>query len=201
MAVIITKPVTEQYDVNVTDNSGGQNVLGLALAADPEAARLFAPRPLTFSAEFTALGDEAQTLAALQPVNLTGLGVLFPAGTMRNIRTRCWSKRAAATNAGYVERVTVVQGGAPPTLPALVTLAGSLDNGSNDNRAIVQTNNLNSAPGAPQYGAGVVSLDGTNVIVGFQNFLGSTGAVTATVGCRVRLEVIVDPLVVIPVFV
>lgn len=200
MAIIITKAVTELFDPNVTDASGGFALLSAVNNNDPEAARLFGPRPFTFSAEGTSLGDEALTLAALQPVNLTGLGVTVPAGTMRNILTRLWSKKAAATNAGYRESLLTVQGAAAPTLPTASTLAGALENGSNDTRTLAQSCNNNNAA-APQYAGGILAIDGTNLIVGVQNFLGSTGAATATAGMRWRLEVLVSPLVTIPVFV
>jgi hypothetical protein len=200
MVVLASGPLFGAYDPNITDSVGGIGLIAAVNNADPEASNRFAPRPITFTWDGTCLGDEALTVAAAVPINLTGLGVTFPVGTMRNIRVRCWSKRAAATNAGYTEKIYTVQGGAPPTLPALVTLAGSLDNGANDNRALIQINNLNSAPGAPQYAAGVLALDGTNVVCGVQNYLGSTAAVTATPGIRVRLEVLVDPLVILAVF-
>lgn len=197
MALVITKAVTEQFDPNVTDASGGLALLAAVQNADPEAARVIAPRPYTFSAEGTSLGNEAVTLALLAPVNLTALGVTFPANSSRLIKVRLWSKRVTQANSGYTEKVYMVQGGATPSLANESTLAGALGNGANDPKAITQTPNNNSA-GAPEYAGGVVIMDAvatTNVIVGVQNFLGSTGAATVTPGIRWRLEVVVDPLV------
>lgn len=202
MALIITKAVTELYDTNVTDSSGGAGAFKAAQADDPEALRLFAPRPLTFSAEGTSLGNEAVTLALLAPVNLTALGVLFPASTLRNIRVRCWSRRVTVAEAGYSERIFTVIGGATPSIPPRFTLAAGLT-AANDPQLIIGIPNNNSAA-APEYGEGVVIMDAVataSVIVGVQNFLGTTNAaVTTTVGMRWRLEVVVDPLVSLPVF-
>lgn len=197
MALVITAPVVQQFDANVTDASGGLSLLAAVNNADPEAARVIAPRPFTFVAEGTSLGNEAVTLALLAPVNLTALGVTFPANSSRCIKVRCWSKRVTQANSGYTEKVYMVQGGATPSIPNESTLAGALGNGSNDPKAIVQLPNNNSAA-APEYAAGVVIMDAvatTNVIVGVQNFLGSTGAATVTAGIRWRLEVVVDPIV------
>lgn len=202
MALVITAPVVQQFDPNVTDASGGLSILAAINNADPEAARLLITRPLTFVAEGTSLGNEAVTLALLAPINLTALGVTFPANSSRCIKVRCWSKRITQANSGYTEKVYMVQGGATPSIPNESTLAGALGNGANDPKAIVQSPNNNSAA-APEYAGGVVILDAvatTNVIVGVQNFLGSTGAATATPGIRWRLEVLVDTLVTQPIF-
>lgn len=202
MALIITQPVLGLFDPNVTDGAKGFSLLSQINNADAEAGALLAARPLTFFAEGTSLGNEAVTLALLAPINLTALGVTFPAGTSRLIKTKVWSKRAAAANGGYTERHYLVNGAATPTIPNEITVAAALA-AVNDPKMPVAIPNNNSA-GAPEYGVGVVIMDAvatTNVIVGVQNILGTTLAATATPGMRWRLEVLVDPLVQIPVFV
>jgi len=201
MALVITRPVLESFDANIIDGAGGFALLSAVNNNDPEAARLLAPRRLTFVAEGTSLGNEAVTLALLAPINLTALGVQFPVGTQRCIKVRCWSKRAAANNAGYTEKIYVVNGAATPTIPAQITVAAALA-AVNDPSVVVRLPNNDNAA-APEYGEGVVIMDAvatTNVIVGVQNRLGTTNAATATPGMRWRLEVLVDPLVILPVF-
>lgn len=201
MALVITKPVTELYDTNVTDNSGGLNILAGLNNADPEAARIIQPRPYTFVAEGTSLGNEAVTKALLAPVNLTLLGVQFPASSCRLIKTKVWSRLAAVASCGYTERHFLVVGGATPSIPNAITVAAALA-AVNEVKMPVAVPNNNSAA-APEYGVGVVIMDAVStneVIVGVQNILGTNFAATATAGMRWRLEVTVDPLVSIPVF-
>lgn len=201
MALIITRPVAELFDPNVTDSSGGLALLKAVENNDPEAARLFGPRPLTFVAEGTSVGNEAVTLALLAPVNLTALGVAFPASSLRRIKTRCWSRRATVAQAGYVEKDYIVIGGATPSIAPEITVAAALA-ACADPSALVAIPNNNSAS-APEYGEGIVIMDAVStasVIVGVQNLLGTTRAATSAVGMRWRLEVLVDPLVSIPVF-
>src|ERR1043166_7804548 len=112
MALTITRAVQEAFDANVTDSSGGFALLKAIENNDPEAARYLAPRPFTFIAEGQSVGNEAVTLALLAPINLTALGVTFPASSMRNIRTKVWSRRATVANAGYCEKLWTVIGGA-----------------------------------------------------------------------------------------
>jgi hypothetical protein len=200
MAVVITKPVTEVYDQNVVDNSGGSNLLALAQAGDPEAARYFSTRPLTFTCEGQCVGNEAVTIALLAPVNLTTLGVLFPASSVRNIRCRVWSRRAAAAEAGYTEKWYSVAGGATPTIAPDATLAAIIA-AANNPAAAVRIPNNNSAA-APHYGEGIVIMDAvatTNVIVGVQNIVGLTNVAGTATLMRWRLEVWVDSLVILPV--
>jgi len=199
MALVITQPVLETFDPNITDGGGGFALMQAVANSDPEAARLLGPQPYTFSAEGTSLGNEAVTLALLAPINLTLLGVPFPVGSLRNIRVRCWSRRIASANSGYSEVLYTVVGAATPTIPPDTTVAASLA-AVHEPRVIVRTPNNNSAS-APEYAQGVVIMDAvstTNVIVGVQNRLGTTNAATATPGLRWRLEVLVDRLQIIP---
>lgn len=202
MTLVITRPVAELYDSNVTDSSGGLAFLKAVENNDPEAARLLTPRPVSFVAEATSLGNEAVTLALLAPVNLTALGVLFPASTLRRIKTRVWSRRTTVAQAGYVEKDYIVIGGATPSIAPEITVAAALA-ACADPSALVAIPNNNSAS-APEYGEGVVIMDAVataSVIVGVQNLLGTTRApTTTTTGMRWRLEVLVDALVSIPVF-
>jgi hypothetical protein len=200
MAVVVTRPVGELFDSNVTDNSGGYTLLAAALNNDPEAARLFAARPFTFVTEGQNVGNEAVTIALLAPVNLTLLGVAFPASSQRTIRTRVWSRRATVANCGYVEKVWTVIGGTTPSVAPDITVAAALA-AVNEPSVVAATPNNNSAS-APEYGTGIVIMDAvatTNVIVGVQNLLGTTRAATSATLLRWRLEVIVDPLVILPV--
>lgn len=200
MALTITKAVTESYDSTITDSNGGLAFLAALNNANPQAARLLGPKPFTFSAEGTSVGNEAVTLALLAPVNLTTLGVLFPASSLRQILCRVWSRRQTVAQCGYSERMYTVVGGATPTIDPDDTIAAALA-ATNDNRAAWRTANNNSA-GAPEYGEGVVIMDAvatTNVIVGVQNILGTTNAAVTATSLRWRLEVLVLPLVGMPV--
>lgn len=202
MALVITTAVQGLFDPNIVDGAGGFSVLSNAMNNDPEAAALLKARPLTFFAEGTSLGNEAVTLALLAPINLTTLGVTFPASTCRLIKTKVWSRLAAAASCGYAERHFLVAGAATPTIPAAITVVAALA-AVNEVKVPVAIPNNNSA-GAPEYGVGVVIMDAvstTNVIVGVQNILGTSFAATPTAGMRWRLEVTVDPLVSLPVFV
>lgn len=200
MVVALSGPIFGTYDPSIVDASGGFNLYKQAENAYPPAVNAVGNRPVTFVAELTCLGNEAMTVVGLQPFNLTALGVLFPVGTLRNIRTRCWSKRSTAILAGFVEKVFTVQGGAPPTLQTASSAAQSIDNAANDARCPIQVTN-NAGGATPEYAHGHLALDGANIIVGVQNFLGTTGALTVTAGIRCRLEVLIDPLVTLPVFV
>jgi hypothetical protein len=199
MAIVLSGPVVGTYDPNVVDSFGGFNLLKQAENNYQPAVNAIAQRPLTFIAEGTSIGNEAVTLALLAPINLTALGVLFPANSSRNIRCRTWSRRAAAANAGYTEKWWTVNGAATPTIAPESTVALSLTAVSYPPIPVATPNN-NSA-GAPEYGVGQVVMDPvatTNVIVGVQNILGTTNAPTSATLIRWKLEVWVDALVVLP---
>lgn len=201
MALIITQPVLGSFDPNIIDGAGGFSVLSAINNNDADAAALLKARPFTFFAEGTSLGNEAVTKALLAPINLSTLGVTFPADSCRLIKTKVWSRLAAVASCGYTERHFLVVGAATPTIPAAITVAAALA-AVNEVKMPVAVPNNNSA-GAPEYGVGVVILDAvstTEVIVGVQNILGTTFAATATAGMRWRLEVTVDPLVQIKPF-
>lgn len=200
MAVVVTRAVAETFDPNVTDSSGGFALLQAALNNDPEAARRYAQRPFTFIAEGQCVGNEAVTIALLAPVNLTTLGVLFPASSLRNIRCKVWSRRATVANAGYTEKWYTVIGGTTPSVAPDATLAAIVA-AANNPAAAVRIPNNNSAA-APEYGEGIVIMDAvatTNVIVGVQNIVGLTNVAATATLMRWRLEVYVDPLVILPV--
>jgi len=200
MALTITTPVQGLFDPNVTDSSGGFSILSAVNNNDPEAAKLLAPRPLTFFAEGTSVGNEAVTLALLAPINLTALGVTFPASSQRTIYTKVWSRRNAVANCGFVWKAHTVIGGATPSIVPDITTVNAL--GAVNQPAVIAATMNNNTILLPEYGTGVVIMDAvatTNVIVGVQNLLGTTnGAVTATL-MRWRLEVFVDTLVSLPV--
>lgn len=196
MAIVLSGPVVGTYDPSITDSAGGFALLKQAENAYPPALNAIAQRPVTFVAEGTSIGNEAVTIALLAPINLTLLGVLFPANSIRNIRTRVWSRRAAAANAGYCEKWWTVNGAATPTIAPDGTIAAQLA-AINENSQPVATPNNNSAS-APEYGIGQVVMDPvatTNVIVGVQNILATTRAATSATLIRWRLEVWVDALV------
>lgn len=196
MAIVLAGPVTGTYDPSITDGSGGFNLYKQGENAYPPALNALALRPLTFLARGQSVGNEAVTLALLAPINLTALGVLFPAGSIRNIKTRVWSRRAAVANAGYCERIYTVIGGATPSVAPDTSVAAALA-ALNEPAVIARTPNNNSAA-APEYGTGIVIMDAvstTNVIVGVQNILGTTNAAVTATLMRWRLEVHVDPLV------
>lgn len=201
MAIVVTAPVVQLFDPNVTDASGGQSILAAINNADPEAARLLQARPFTFVAEGQSIGTEAVTIALLAPVNLTLLGVTFPASSVRLIRTRVWSRRATVAQAGFCEVPWLVVGGATPSVLAGFTVAAGLT-ALNDPQLITGIPNNNDNATTPNYGKGIVVMDPvatTNVIVGVQNILGTTNAPTTATLMRWRLEVFVDTLVSLPV--
>jgi hypothetical protein len=200
MALTITTPVQGLFDPNVTDSNGGFGILGAINNNDPEACRLLIPRPFTFFAEGQSVGNEAVTLALLAPINLTSLGVTFPAGSQRTIYTKVWSRRATVANCGFVWKAWTVIGGATPSVAPDTTVAAALA-AISEPSVIAATPNNNSAA-APEYGTGIVIMDAvatTNVIVGVQNLLGTTRAATSATLMRWRLEVFVDSLVNQPV--
>ena len=199
MAIALSGPVRGTYDPNITDGSGGFNLLAQAGLNYPPAVNAAALRPITFVAEGTSIGNEAVTIALLAPINLTTLGVLFPANSQRLIKTRVWSRRAAAANSGFCEKWWTVNGGATPTIAPDSTVAAALA-ALNEPSVVSATPNNNSAS-APEYGTGMVVMDPvatTNVIVGVQNLLGTTRAATSATLIRWKLEVLVDALVAIP---
>ncbi len=199
MAIVLSGPVRGTFDPNFVDASGGFNLLGGVNNNVPAAANLFGPRPLVFVAEGVSVGNEAVTIALLAPINLTLLGVPFPANSQRVIRTRCWSRRAAAANSGFCERIYTVNGAATPTIAPDTSLAAALA-ALNEPAVVARTPNNNSA-GAPEYGTGIVIMDAvatTNVIVGVQNILGTTNAAVTATLIRWKLEVLVDALVMLP---
>jgi hypothetical protein len=200
MAIVISGPIVGLFDPNVVDSVGGIGLLAAVNNADPEAAALFSPRPYTFVAQGQSVGNEAVTLALLAPINLTALGVVFPASSQRTIRTRVWSRRATVANCGFVEKIWTVIGGATPSVAPDSTVAAALA-ALNEPSVIAATPNNNSAS-APEYGTGIVIMDAVStasVIVGVQNLLGTTRAATSATLLRWRLEVLVDPLVILPV--
>lgn len=200
MAIALSGPVRGTFDPSITDASGGFNLIGQAHNNYPPASNAVGLRPITFVAEGQSVGNEAVTLALLAPINLTLLGVTFPASSLRNIRTRVWSRRAAVASAGFVEKVWTVIGGATPSVALDTTVAAALA-ALNEPSVVAATPNNGSAS-APEYGTGIVIMDAvstTNVIVGVQNLLGTTRAATTATLLRWRLEVLVDPLVILPV--
>jgi len=199
MAIVLSGPIVGTYDPSITDSAGGLALLKGIENAYPPAMNAGALRPVTFIAEGTSVGNEAVTIALLAPINLTTLGVLFPADSQRLIRTRVWSRRAAAANSGYCEKWWSVNGAATPTIAPDTTVAAALA-ALNEPSQPVATPNNNSAA-APEYGIGQVVMDPvatTNVIVGVQNILGTTRAATSATLIRWKLEVFVDALVRIP---
>jgi hypothetical protein len=200
MAIVLSGPIVGTYDPNITDSSGGFNLASQVELNYPPAVNASGLRPVTFVAEGQSVGNEAVTLALLAPINLTALGVVFPASSVRNIRTRVWSRRAAVANCGFCERIYTVIGGATPSIAPDTSLAAALA-ALNEPAVVARTPNNNSA-GAPEYGTGIVIMDAvstTNVIVGVQNILGTTNAAVTATLMRWRLEVFVDPLVSLPV--
>lgn len=198
MAIVLAGPVIGTFDPNITDSLGGFGLLAQVDNNYPPANNAAGIRPFTFQAIGQSIGNEAVTLALLAPINLTALGVVFPAGTLRNIRTRVWSRRGTVNNSGYVEKVWTVIGGATPSVAPDLTVAAALA-AVNEPSVVAATPNNNSAS-APEYGTGIVIMDAvstTNVIVGVQNLLGTTRAATSATLLRWQLEVFVDPLVVL----
>lgn len=196
MAIVLAGPIVGVYDPNITDGSGGFNLFKQIENAYPPAVFAGALRPVTFIAEGQSVGNEAVTLALLAPINLTALGVLFPASSVRNIRTRVWSRRATIANCGYTEKVQTVIGGATPSIVPDITVAAALA-AINEPSVVARTPNNNTV-GAPEYGTGVVIMDAVStasVIVGVQNILGTTNAAVTATLMRWRLEVWVEPLV------
>jgi hypothetical protein len=199
MAIVLSGPVRGTFDPNFVDGAGGFALLGGVNNNINAASNLIGPRPMVFVAEGTSVGNEAVTLALLAPINLTALGVTFPANSMRNIRTRVWSRRAAAASAGFCERLYTVNGAATPTIAPDGTIAAQLA-AINENARGFATPNNNSAA-APEYGTGIVIMDAvatTNVIVGVQNILATTNAAVTATLIRWKLEVLVDALVSMP---
>lgn len=198
MAIVLAGPVLGTYDPNITDGAGGFALLKAVENAYQPAINANSQRPLTFIADGQSVGNEAVTLALLAPINLTALGVLFPAGSVRNIRCRTWSRRAAVANCGYTEKWYSVIGGATPSVAPDATLAAIIA-AANNPAAAVRIPNNNSAA-APEYGEGIVIMDAvatTNVIVGVQNIVGLTNVAATATLMRWHLEVWVDALVVL----
>lgn len=200
MAIVLSGPIVGVFDPNITDASGGYNLISQVHNNYPPAANAFSVRPYTFVAEGQSVGNEAVTLALLAPINLTALGVAFPASTQRLIRTKVWSRRGTVNQCGYVEKVWTVIGGATPSIAPDATVAAALA-ALSEPSVIAATPNNNSAS-APEYGTGIVIMDAVStasVIVGVQNLLGTTRAATSATLIRWRIEVLVDPLVTLPV--
>lgn len=196
MAIVIAGPVAGTFDPSITDSAGGFNLQAQVDNNYPPASNAAGLRPFTFVAQGQSVGNEAVTLALLAPINLTALGVTFPASSLRNIRTRVWSRRATVANCGYVEKLWTVIGGATPSVAPDLTVAAALA-AVNEPSVIAATPNNNSAS-APEYGTGIVIMDAVStasVIVGVQNLLGTTRAATTATLMRWRLEVFVEPLV------
>lgn len=205
MAIVITKTANEAFDQNIIDSSGGLAILAAINNSNPAAARLLSARPYTFAVEGTGLGNEALAIATNLLANLTTLGVTVPAGTMRNIRTRCWAKRAAATNAGYCEQVFTVQGAAPPTLTTAATLSATPSFyadiiPSNDLHMPVGISSVASAT-ALEYSRGELYIESGSICIGFANRDRVAGALTSTAGARFRVEILIEQLTSLPVFV
>jgi hypothetical protein len=194
----------ESYDASLIDAAGGFALLAAANNNNQVALRRLAGIA-TFSIQGTGLGNEALAIATNLLMNLTTLGVTAPAGSMRKIRTRCWAKRAAATNAGYCEMTYCVQGAATPTVQTAVTLSSTPSFysdiiPSNDLHQQVGISSVNSAT-APTYSRAELYIEGGALCIGFANRAAADGALTSTSGARFRVEVFVDPLVILPVFV
>lgn len=196
MPVTITKPVNELFDPDVTDSSGGFALLSAINNNDPEAARCFGLRPLTFSVEFTTTGSETVAIGSAV-MNLSTLGVAFPANSLRVIRVRMWSRRAAAADSGYVERVFLVKGAA--TLGA-ITVAGQITGAYTVGLATEPDTLVALMNTATDFGIPFVAADANGVFV-----VGYTADTTAiqtalTINARNRIEVLVEPLVALPTF-
>ena len=184
MAVVIIAPVTEIFDPNVVDGSGGFALHAALNNNNLAGGNILAPRPKTFSTEGTLLGDESNVVGN-SVIRLGVLGVPFPAGTSRILRLKIWAKRAAAP-IGFVEQFVSVTGGTTPT--AVTDTTGAVSASTSITKAFAQT------------GTDVLTARATGEVGGvFVNLINSAAAsmqtpVQVAAGIRYRLEVTIDPL-------
>jgi hypothetical protein len=194
MAVVITRAVTETYDPNIWDSSG-LAVLGAAQNNNLSALRRLMNMPtFTFEATTTAVGD-APAVIANSGATLGALGVVFPLGTIRNVRVRV-SSRTLVTNGGYSEKVFTFRGAA--TLGTVTQVADG--------------NLMTTAPTA--YALPFLYLqDGTNVGVPAMGIDATAGPFVTVwsavpgalqtgvaINARHAVEIFVEPLIVLPAF-
>jgi hypothetical protein len=190
MALVVTRAVTESYDPNVTDG-GNFSTLAAANNNNSAALRRLLRNP-TFVAECTTTGSETAVIAN-SIATLAALGVSFPAGTIRQIRVRV-STRTLVTNGGYSEKVFHFRGNAA---------IGSVTQ-------VADGNLLTTAPTAYAVPVGML-YDGTNIGIAAAGVDGTAGPfitvwsalpgslqTSATVNARHRVEIFVDPLIVLP---
>lgn len=188
MAFLLTKAVTEPYDQNVTDSSGGAVILKLAQADNAAAQRRLVGLP-TFTFEATTTGTETIVIGN-SGATLAALGVTFPAGFIRNIRVRAYSRTVAA-DGGLSERLFSFRGNAAIGSVTLAT------DGTVLSTAITALALPSALPyaganvGIPQ--AGVDATQGPFITV-FSAAVGAVATATA-VNARHRVEIYVEPLV------
>lgn len=99
----IVGTVEGNFDPNITDG-GPHVVLSQALAHDQEALNKLAGGHTFRVRAFT---DTSETVDV---INLNDEGVVFPANTVRNIRTRAWARTSAGTKVAYAESLVPVIG-------------------------------------------------------------------------------------------
>jgi hypothetical protein len=201
MAITATRPITELFDPNLVDASGGYNTLAQALLNDPEANRLITTnlnggKP-TFIFEGNASGSET-TVIANTACSLAVLGVSFPANTLRAVYTRVFSRRTGATAAGYAERLHMFLGNAAIGSVTTPADAAAIANDVNLGMYVPADGTLAAASDI------VTSHAGVDATVGpFLAVFNSTAAAFNTGSAqamRFRLEVYVGSLITFPTF-
>jgi uncharacterized membrane protein YjgN (DUF898 family) len=190
MALVITAPNTLVYDPNVVDSSGGFAILAASNNNDQEALARLLELP-TFQSEVTTTGGESVAIA-FSVATLAALGVAFPLGSIRNVRVRVYS-RITTANGGYTERTFTFRGAATIGTVSLVADGTTLATAFTVQSAI-------SFDGT-NFGIANAGVDGTSgpfITV----FSAATGTLTtaAAVNARHRVEVYVDPLVILNAF-
>lgn len=193
MALAITRAITETFDPNFTDNTGGFGVLQGSQNNLPAALRRLLPLP-TFTTECTTTGSET-TVIANTICTLGALGVSFPLGALRLVRVRAYS-RITTANGGMVERWFAFRGAATlgtVTQPADGTVMGT----AVTTFAVPVALRFDGTNfGMPQ--AGIDATAGPFITI-FSTAVGDTGT-AATVNARHAVEIYVEPLIVLPAF-
>lgn len=202
MAFTVTKPITEAFDPNATDNAGGFGILSGANNNVPAFTRMIVTnmnggKP-TFVTELTTTGSDTTGIASSN-CTLAALGVSFPANTMRAIYTRVFSRLAGATAAGYAERVHLFLGNAAIGAVTTATEAVTTALATNMGIYIPVSGALTATQDVVASHAYVDGAAGPFLTV----FKSTTAAFDTPLGAlatRMRFEVYVGSLVVFPTF-
>lgn len=126
MTASITSGPIGDFDVATRDQASPKRIIDLACFGDgTQAQRITAQNEILHRPDFIVHARMTENADTLTLLDLTALGVTFPAGTQRVVEYECHiSGATAATESGYLHARNMIVGG---TTPVLGIVIGAID--------------------------------------------------------------------------